>query len=57
MQIFSEYEFSPTVRGYQRLIVNLLSNYRDPEAEDLVLLVMPNGGSMAKLPSKRWFYE
>jgi hypothetical protein len=35
----------------------LLSNYWDPEDEDLVLLVMPNGGSMPKLPSKRWFFE
>jgi hypothetical protein len=44
------------VQGYQRF-VNLLSNYWDPEAEDLVPLVMPNGGSTAKLPSKRWLFE
>jgi hypothetical protein len=54
MQIFSDWKL--TVRGYQRF-VNLLSNYLDPEVEDLVPLVMPNGGSMAKLPSKRWLFE
>jgi phage-related minor tail protein len=53
MQIFSDCKL--IVRGYQRL-VNLLSNYWDPEVEDLVPLVMRNGGSMAKLPSKRWLF-
>jgi hypothetical protein len=42
MQIFSDCELF--VREYQRL-VNLLSNYWDPEAEDPILLIMPNGAT------------